>query len=54
MAKENLTKTADIQVNPREIDFVTRFARSICGPFLALCVLSGKNLGRSSKARPPP
>lgn len=28
MAKENLTKTADIQVNPREIDFVTRFARN--------------------------
>lgn len=28
MSKENLTKTADIQVNPREIDFVTRFARN--------------------------
>lgn len=28
MAKENLTKSADIQVNPREIDFVTRFARN--------------------------
>lgn len=28
MAKANLTKTADIQINPREIDFVTRFARN--------------------------
>ena len=28
MAKENLTKTANIQVNPREVDFVTRFSRN--------------------------
>lgn len=28
MAKPNLTKSADIQINPREIDFVTRFART--------------------------
>lgn len=28
MAKANLTKSADLQVNPREIDFVTRFARN--------------------------
>lgn len=28
MAKENLTKTTDIKVNPREVDFVTRFSRN--------------------------
>ena len=28
MAKENLTMKADIQINPREIDFVTRFSRN--------------------------
>lgn len=28
MAKDNLTKSADLQVKPREIDFVTRFARN--------------------------
>lgn len=28
MAKENLTMTADIQVTPREIDFVTRFEQN--------------------------
>lgn len=28
MAKENLTKSADLQVAAREIDFVTRFARN--------------------------
>ena len=28
MAKENLTMKADIQINPREIDFVSRFARN--------------------------
>ncbi len=28
MAKDNLTKTANIQVNPREVDFVTRFSRN--------------------------
>lgn len=28
MAKDNLTKTTDIKVNPREVDFVTRFSRN--------------------------
>ena len=28
MAKNNLTKTADLDVTAREIDFVTRFARN--------------------------
>lgn len=28
MAKNNLIKTADIQVTPREVDFVTRFERN--------------------------
>ena len=28
MAKENLTKTTDIKVNPRDVDFVTRFSRN--------------------------
>ena len=41
-AKENLITTTEITVNPREIDFVTRFQRNwiICGRSWASCAPS--------------